>query len=94
MLIDPWRNHPSRNWDWYFRDFPIASVDIEASTHTHFDHDALHRLDPHVLLDRLIGCYRFGDLAIYELADKHAVDSNCALYDYKKIHQHFHGVDI
>ena len=47
-----------------------------------------------MLLDRLIGCYRFGDLAIYELADKHAVDSNCALYDYKKIHQHFHEVDI
>ncbi|HIA78145.1 MAG TPA: MBL fold metallo-hydrolase, partial [Gammaproteobacteria bacterium] len=92
--IDPWRNHPSRNWDWYFRDFPITSVDIEASTHTHFDHDALHRLDAHVLLDRLIGCYRFGDLAIYGLADKYVVDSSCALYDYKKILQHFHGVDI
>ena len=94
VLIDPWRNHPSRNWDWYFRDFPITSVDIEASTHTHFDHDALHRLDAHVLLDRLIGCYRFGDLAIYGLADKHVVDSSCALYDCKKFHQHFHGVDI
>ena len=69
-------------------------VDIEASTHTHFDHDALHRLDAHVLLDRLIGCYRFGDLAIYGLADKYVVDSSCALYDYKKIHQHFHRVDI
>mgnify|MGYP001307611642 FL=1 len=94
MLIDPWRNHPSRNWDWYFRDFPITSVDIGASTHAHFDHDALHRLDAHVLLDRLIGSYHFGDLAIFGLADKHAVDSSCALYDYKKIHQYFHGVDI
>jgi hypothetical protein len=47
-----------------------------------------------VLLDRLIDCCRFGDLAIYGLADKHAVDSSRALYDYKIIHQHFHGVDI
>jgi L-ascorbate metabolism protein UlaG (beta-lactamase superfamily) len=45
VLIDPWRNHPSRNWDWYFRDFPITSVDIGTSTHAHFDHDALHGLE-------------------------------------------------
>ena len=62
VMIDPWRNHPSRRWDWYFHDFPIVPVDIGASTHAHFDHDALHRLDAHVLLDRLIGMYRFGDM--------------------------------
>ena len=22
VMIDPWRNHPSRRWDWYFHDFP------------------------------------------------------------------------
>lgn len=94
VMIDPWRNHPSRRWDWYFHDFPIVPVDVGCSTHAHFDHDALHRLDAHVLLDRLIGMYRFGDLTIYGLADKHAVDSSCALYDFKKIHETFHGTTI
>ena len=41
VMIDPWRNHPSRKWDWYFHDFPIVPVDIGTSTHAHFDHDAL-----------------------------------------------------
>ena len=86
VMIDPWRNHPSRNWDCYFHDFPITAVDIGASTHAHFDHDALHRLDAHVLLDRLIGMYRF--------ADKHAIDSSCGIYDFRKIHNRFHGTDI
>ena len=91
VMIDPWRNHPSRSWDWYFHDFPITEVDIGTSTHAHFDHDALHRLDAHVLLDRLIGRYSFADMTIEGFADKHETDSRCALYDFKKIHQHFHG---
>ncbi|MDE0942232.1 MAG: MBL fold metallo-hydrolase [Alphaproteobacteria bacterium] len=94
VMIDPWRNHPSRTWDWYFKDFPITAVDIGCSTHAHFDHDALHRLDAHVLLDRLIGMYTFGDMTIYGLADKHAVDSSCAIYDFKKVHKHFQGTDV
>ena len=93
-MIDPWRNHPSRKWDWYFHDFPITEVDIGASTHAHFDHDALHRLDAHVLLDRLIGQYKFGDMTITGYADKHAIDTSCAIYDFKKIHQLFHGVEV
>ena len=64
VMIDPWRNHPSGKWDWYFHDFPITEVDIGTSTHAHFDHDALHRLDAHVLFDRLIGQYKFGDMTI------------------------------
>ena len=56
-------------------------MDIGISTHAHFDHDALNRLDAHVLLDRLIGMYKFGDMTVYGLADKHAVDSSCAIYD-------------
>ena len=51
-MIDPWRNHSSRRWDWYFHDFPVTATDFGASTHAHVDHDALHRLDAHVLLDR------------------------------------------
>ena len=94
VMIDPWRNHPSGKWDWYFHDFPITEVDIGTSTHAHFDHDALHRLDAHVLLDRLIGQYKFGDMTITGYADKHATDSSCAIYDFKKIHQLFHGVEV
>ncbi len=94
VMVDPWRNHPSHKWDWYFHDFPITEVDVGVSTHAHFDHDALHRLDAHVLLDRLIGTYTFSDLTIHGIADKHATDSCCAIYDFKKIHKHFHGTDI
>ena len=92
VMVDPWRNHPSRKWDWYFHDFPITEVDIGISTHAHFDHDALHRLDAHVLLDRLIGQYTFGDVTISGFADKHAVDSTYALYDYKKISKFFYMI--
>lgn len=94
VMIDPWRNLPTRTWDWYFHDFPVTAVDIGVSTHAHFDHDALHRLDAHVLLDRLIGTYNFADVTIRGVADKHATDSSCAEYDFKKIIRQFDGVDI
>ena len=94
VLIDPWRNLPTGKWDWYFHDFPITQVDIGVSTHAHFDHDALHRLDAHVLLDRLIGTYSFGDVAIHGIADKHSIDSGTVSYDFKKIIRHFDGIDI
>ena len=80
VMIDPWRNHPSHRWDWYFHDFPLTATDIGASTHAHFDHDALHRLDAHVLLDRLIGRYTFSDMTLHGLADKHETDLSCALH--------------
>lgn len=94
LMIDPWRNHPSRKWDWYFDDFPLTEVDIGISSHAHFDHDALHLLDAHVLLDRLIGTYTFGDLKITGIADKHATDSSAAVYDFKRIIKEFDDVDI
>ncbi|MGZ0190645.1 MAG: MBL fold metallo-hydrolase [Alphaproteobacteria bacterium] len=93
-MVDPWRNHPSRKWDWYFHDMPETAVDIGVSTHAHFDHDALDRLDAHVLLDRPIGQFRFGDVAISGIADKHATDSSQATYDFKAIHKRFTGIDI
>ena len=37
VMIDPWRNHPSRKWDWYFADMPETAVDIGVSTHAHLD---------------------------------------------------------
>jgi len=94
VMLDPWRNLPTRKWDWYFYDFPRTEVDIGVATHAHFDHDALHRLDAHVLLDRLIGTYEFGDVRITGIADKHATDSSNASYDFKKIIREFGGVDI
>ena len=94
IMIDPWRNLPTRRWDWYFYDFPRTEVDIGVSTHAHFDHDALHRLDANVLLDRLIGTYRFGDVEITGIADKHATDSSNSTYDFKKIIEAFSDVNI
>ena len=94
LMIDPWRNHPSRKWDWYFGDFPLTEVDIGISSHAHFDHDALHLLDAHVLLDRLIGTYTFGDIKITGIADKHATDSSAAVYDFKRIIKEFDNIDI
>ncbi len=94
VMLDPWRNLPTRKWDWYFYDFPKTEVDIGVSTHAHFDHDALHRLDAHVLLDRLIGTYEFADVRITGIADKHAVDSSNAVYDFKKIIQKFSDIEI
>ncbi|WP_108881508.1 MBL fold metallo-hydrolase [Anderseniella sp. Alg231-50] len=94
VMLDPWRNLPTRRWDWYFYDFPKTAVDIGVATHAHFDHDALHRLDAHVLLDRLIGVYEFADVRITGIADKHATDSSSASYDFKKIIREFGNVDI
>ena len=94
LMVDPWRNYPTEKWDWYFNDFPDVSVDIGVSSHAHFDHDALTRLDAHVLLDRLIGTYQFADLKITGIAEKHATDSSAALYDFKKIIWDFGGIDI
>ena len=94
LMIDPWRNHPSRKWDWYFDDFPLTEVDIGISSHAHFDHDALHLMDAHVLLDRLIGTYTFGDIKITGIADKHATDSSAAVYDFKRIIKEFDNIDI
>ena len=91
VMIDPWRNLPTRKWDWYFHDFPEAAVDIGISTHAHFDHDALHRLDASVLLDRLIGRYQFADIAITGIADKHATDATYAAYDFHHLNSYFGG---
>jgi len=91
VMIDPWRNIPTGKWDWYFHDFPLTEVDIGVSTHAHFDHDALHRLDASVLLDRLIGTYSFGDIKITGIADKHAIDASAAMYDMHLINSYFGG---
>jgi L-ascorbate metabolism protein UlaG (beta-lactamase superfamily) len=94
LMVDPWRNFPTQKWDWYFRDFPNVAVDIGVSSHAHFDHDALTQLDAHVLLDRLIGTYEFGDLKITGIADKHETDSSQATWDFKRVIMEMDGIDI
>lgn len=71
-MVDPWRNDPSGAWGlWYRMDFPKAEVDIRLSTHAHFDHDALGRLEANMLLDRMAGTFQLGDVTITGIADKH-----------------------
>ena len=94
LMVDPWRNFPNQKWDWYFRDFPQVAVDVGVSSHAHFDHDALTQLDAHVLLDRLIGTYEFGDLKITGIADKHETDSSQATWDFKRVILEMDGIDI
>lgn len=72
IMFDPWRNDPSGAWGlWYQYQFPMTRVDIGMSTHAHFDHDALDRLDATMLLDRMTGDFALGDLEIKGIADKH-----------------------
>lgn len=73
VLFDPWRNDPSGAWGlWYKNEFPETPVDICISTHTHFDHDAIHRPVSTMVLDRMVGNFEFADIKITGFADKHA----------------------
>lgn len=85
ILIDPWRNPPWGNWDWYLYDFPRIEVDVALSTHAHFDHDGLHLVSANVILDRLIGTYEFSDVRITGIADKHVSDSTHNAYDWAEM---------
>ncbi|WP_419739185.1 MBL fold metallo-hydrolase [Ruegeria sp.] len=72
VLFDPWRDDPSGAWGLWFKDeFPETPVDICMSTHTHFDHDAIHRPVSTMVLDRMVGNFEFADLKITGFADKH-----------------------
>ncbi len=72
IMVDPWRNDPSGAWGlWYRMEFPMTDVDIGMSTHAHFDHDALDRVDANMLLDRMAGTFQLGDVKITAIADKH-----------------------
>ena len=56
VLFDPWRDDPSGAWGlWFKNEFPETPVDICMSTHTHFDHDAIHRPVSTMVLDRMVG---------------------------------------
>jgi L-ascorbate metabolism protein UlaG (beta-lactamase superfamily) len=76
MMFDPWRNDPSGAWGlWFPKEFPRTVVDICLSTHTHFDHDAIDRVDATSVLDRMIGSWSFADVKITAIPDKHSTAS-------------------
>ncbi|MEM0908673.1 MAG: MBL fold metallo-hydrolase [Pseudomonadota bacterium] len=73
VMFDPWRDDPSGAWgSWFKYEFPETQVDICMSTHTHFDHDAIHRPVSTMVLDRMVGNFEFADVKITGFADKHA----------------------
>lgn len=73
VLFDPWRDDPSGAWGlWFKNEFPETQADICMSTHTHFDHDAIHRPVSTMVLDRMVGNFEFADIKITGFADKHA----------------------
>jgi L-ascorbate metabolism protein UlaG (beta-lactamase superfamily) len=79
VLTDPWRNDSSGEFPkWFLRDFPAIQVDVVLSTHAHFDHDAVTRPRGLIVLDRLVGDFKLGDVEIAGLADKHKCDTTAA----------------
>ena len=72
VLTDPWRNDSTGLYPkWFLNEFPAIRVDIVLSTHSHFDHDAVERPNGLMVLGRLVGQFKLGDIEITGLADKH-----------------------
>jgi L-ascorbate metabolism protein UlaG (beta-lactamase superfamily) len=79
VLTDPWRNDPTELYPkWFLNEFPALRVDIVLSTHAHFDHDAVERPKGLVVLERLVGQFKLGDIEVTGLADKHQCDRSSA----------------
>ena len=79
VLVDPWRNDPAGAYPkWFLHSFPALRVDIVLSTHAHFDHDAVDAPQGLMVLNRLAGEFKLGDVEITGLADKHACESTAA----------------
>jgi len=76
VLTDPWRNDASGAYPkWFLNQFPSVRVDIVLSTHAHFDHDAVDRPEGLMVLERLVGRFKLGDVEITGRADKHQCES-------------------
>ena len=75
VLSDPWRNDATGAYPhWFLTEFPAIRVDIVLSTHAHFDHDAVERPRGLMVLERMVGQFKLGDVEITGLADKHKCD--------------------
>ena len=83
MVLDPWKNDESGFWGlWYHRKFPKTKCDIGLSTHNHFDHNAIERLECSMVLDRMAGTFSLADVSIEGYADKHTTrGSTGTLFD-------------
>jgi L-ascorbate metabolism protein UlaG (beta-lactamase superfamily) len=76
VLTDPWRNDSTGLYPkWFLNEFPALRVDIVLSTHAHFDHDAVDRPNGLMVLERLVGQFKLGDIEITGLADKHKCEA-------------------
>jgi len=76
ILTDPWRNDSTGQYPkWFLKEFPALRVDIVLSTHAHFDHDAVELPQGLIVLERLVGRFKLGDIEITGLADKHQCES-------------------
>jgi L-ascorbate metabolism protein UlaG (beta-lactamase superfamily) len=76
VLTDPWRNDSTGLYPkWFLNEFPALRVDIVLSTHAHFDHDAVERPKGLMVLERLVGQFKLGDIEVTGLADKHQCDA-------------------
>jgi L-ascorbate metabolism protein UlaG (beta-lactamase superfamily) len=76
VLVDPWRNDPAGSYTkWFLNQFPAIRVDVVLSTHAHFDHDAVDLPQGLMVLERLVGQFKLGDVEITGLADKHQCES-------------------
>ena len=50
----------------------LDSIEYDpTATHSHFDHDAVERPNGLMVLERLVGQFKLGDIEITGLADKH-----------------------
>jgi L-ascorbate metabolism protein UlaG (beta-lactamase superfamily) len=79
VLTDPWRNDSTGLYPkWFLNEFPAIRVDIVLSTHAHFDHDAVERPKGLMVLERLVGQFKLGDIEITGLADKHKCEATPA----------------
>jgi L-ascorbate metabolism protein UlaG (beta-lactamase superfamily) len=75
VLTDPWRNDSTGDYPkWFLTELPAIRVDIVLSTHAHFDHDAVECPKGLMVLERLVGQFKLGDVEITGLADKHKCD--------------------
>jgi L-ascorbate metabolism protein UlaG (beta-lactamase superfamily) len=76
VLTDPWGNDSTDLYPkWFLHEFPAIRADIVLSTHAHFDHDAVERPKGLMVLERLVGQFKLGDIEITGLADKHECDA-------------------
>lgn len=76
LLVDPWKNDPSGTWGiWFPKEFPESRADVALSTHGHYDHNALHRVKSHMVIDRVAGQWKFADVRVTGIADKHQYKS-------------------